>query len=200
MINVIIMGAHGTGKGTQSKRLAANPHFKSENGTGFVHISTGELLRAEMADNTELGQHITETMNKGEYVSDAIASSMVMNKTHLHGGYKADGFIFDGFPRTEEQVTFLDRVITSFKAEINIVLNIVVDGKILLERIMERGAKENRPEDQDKKLVIKRMKTYAAESAPVLNTYRERGLVVDIDGVGTEEEVYERILNAITGE
>lgn len=199
MLNIIILGAPGSGKGTQAKKLIANSEFKQyPSSSGLIHISTGDLLREEMDKNTELGVHITDAMNKGEYVSDAHASQLVMNKTHEYGGYRVDGFVFDGFPRTLPQCLFLDRLLASFQAEVNVVINLDVDNLTLIERLLERGKTSARPEDKNKKIIIQRIKTYYEDIESIHKYWSD--IIIDINGNGTPEEVNQRIINALSGE
>ena len=197
MLNIIFVGAPGTGKGTQAKRLVADPDFSSVD-KKLYHISTGELLREEMAKGSALGLEITENMNAGKYVSDAYASQMVMNKTHELGAWRTAGFVFDGFPRTLPQCEFLDRLLSRSQAEVNVVINLVVDSPTLIARILERGKTSGRAEDQTKKAIVNRMKIYLEETTPILDYYKD--MVIDIDGTGTPDEVYTRIVKALTGE
>jgi len=193
MLNVIIFGAPGSGKGLQSKKLAADPTFKKS--SGLIHISTGDLLREEMNKHSILGDQIAENMNRGEYVSDAFASQILMNKVHELGGYKVDGFIFDGFPRTLPQCSFLDRVLASFKAEVNVVINLQVDSKTLIERLIERSKTTGRTDSLTEKDAKNRLKIFALETLPILEYWKD--IVTNIDGTATPDEVYKSIFNVL---
>jgi len=192
------MGACGSGKGTQARKLVADKDFGTNDGRTLIHLSTGELLREEMAKGSEIGIEITEKMNSGQYVSDAFASQLVMNKMHELGGWKVPGFIFDGFPRTLPQCISLDRLVAGFRAEINVVINLKVDSPTLIERLLERGKTSGRPEDQTKKAIVTRLKVYIDQTTPILEYYKD--IVIDVDGTGTPDEVYARIVKALTGE
>lgn len=198
MLNVILIGAPGSGKGTQSKRLVADPDFGATADKKLYHISTGELLREEMAKGSPLGLEITETMNAGKYVSDAFASQILMNKVHELGAWRTAGFVFDGYPRTLPQCVSLDRILSGFQAEVNVVINLKVDSPTLIERLLERGKTSGRADDQTKKAVVGRLKVYVTETTPLLEYYKD--IVIDVDGTGTPDEVYARIVKALTGE
>ncbi len=193
-----MIGAPGTGKSVQAKRLIADPDFGAETDKKMFHISTGDLLRQEMANGTPLGIEITETMNAGKYVSDAYASQMVMNKTHELGAWRTAGFVFDGFPRTLPQCEFLDRLLSRFQAEVNVVINLKVDSPTLIARLLERGKTSGRADDQTKTAIVSRLKIFVTETTPLLDYYKD--IVIDVDGTGTPDEVYSRIVKALTGE
>lgn len=200
MFNVLIIGAPGVGKGTQSKKLSNDDSFKSKdkkNTSGLVHLSTGELLRKEMESESELGKFITDTMNSGKYVSDEIASQTVMNFILSHDPYTTDGFVFDGYPRTLKQCDFLDSLLAKYHEKLNVVIHIKVEGKVLVKRLLERGKTSGRPEDADKAVIIERLKVYAAQTEPIIEHYKLKGLLIEVDGNQSEEEVYNSIMKLI---
>ena len=190
-MNIIIFGPPGAGKGTQSKFIV--------NKYGLYQLSTGDLLRNEIKNKTELGSKITRIMNNGELVSDEIVSNLiakfVSNDTYKHS------IIFDGYPRTLAQANNLDKLLKQNKQKINIVLKLSVSLETVKKRILERQSQENRADDNEE-IAIKRYKTYEKSSEPVMNYYKRSNLLKVVNGEATISEInseISRLIDTIKG-
>jgi len=187
MLNIILFGPPGAGKGTQSLKIAEK--------FGLIHISTGDLLRAEVAAGTELGKAAKSLMDKGILVSDDIVIGMLDSK--ISGNSSAKGFIFDGFPRTLPQAKALDELLLKYKQSINITLALEVDEEELYNRISLRGKSSGRADDQDKNTFLKRMQVYNTETAPLKNYYKSKGVLVPINGIGEIDDIFNSLCSEI---
>jgi adenylate kinase len=187
MLNIILFGPPGSGKGTQAKRLS-----KSE---GLVHISTGDLFRAEMKEGTPLGKKAKDYITKGELVPDEVTIGMLKNKVQDHP--EANGFIFDGFPRTKAQAKALDDLLDETGYCIDALIALEVPEQEIVRRILERGKSSGRTDDSDEEIIRKRYEVYQKETAPVFEYYEEAGIAYRIDGKGTVDEIYDRLTEAI---
>ena len=170
-MNLIIFGPPGAGKGTQSKYIA-NKYY-------LYQLSTGELLRNEIKNKTELGLKISSIINSGELVSDEIVSNLI-EKFISNNNYK-NKIIFDGYPRTLSQAKNLDNLLNKYKQKIDIVLKLSVNLETVKKRILERQAQENRADDNEE-IAIKRFKTYEKASEPVLDYYKQSNLLKVVNG------------------
>ncbi len=186
MLNLILFGPPGSGKGTQAEKLIDKYNLK--------HISTGDLLRAEVAAQTELGVKAKAIMDKGELVSDEIVIGMIENK--LKEGKLEEGYIFDGFPRTVDQARALRNLLTDHGMEINLVVALQVDKEELIKRLLKRGEESGRTDD-NLETITNRINVYENQTKPVTRYYGKRKLYQPIDGVGTIEEIFLRILAEI---
>lgn len=186
-LNIVLFGPPGAGKGTQSDFLIK--HFD------LVHLSTGDLLRAEKEAGTELGLAAQEIMGRGELVSDDIVIGMIRNKIDAH--HEAKGFIFDGFPRTEAQAKALDDMLNAKSEPIVAMLSLEVPEEELVKRLLNRGKTSGRVDDQDEATARKRIVVYARETAPLKDYYKAQGKYKAIDGVGTMAQITERLVQAI---
>lgn len=187
MLNIILFGPPGSGKGTQAKRLS-----KSK---GLVHISTGDLFRAEMKEGTPLGKKAKDFITKGELVPDEVTIGMLKNKVEDHP--EANGFIFDGFPRTRAQAEALDDLLDEEGYCIDALIALEVPEAEIVRRILERGKSSGRTDDSDEEIIRKRFEVYQKETAPVFEYYEEAGIAFSIDGKGTVDEIYDRLVEAI---
>lgn len=188
MHNIILFGAPGSGKGTQSDILAEKYNF--------FHISTGDILRSEIAAGTELGKKAKTIVDAGKLVSDEIVISMV-EQAILKNKDKYKGVIFDGFPRTREQASALDRMLEKMGTSIHQVLYLEVNVDELIKRIGIRAQTSNRSDDNDINIINARINEYNEKTKPVLDFYIEQGKYTKLKGVGTIEEINGRICEAI---
>ena len=186
MFNIVIFGAPGSGKGTQSDFL-----IKKYN---LVHLSTGDLLRAEIAAKSELGKIAEGLIAKGEFVPDQLIIDLLANTIDKYPA--ANGFIFDGFPRTVVQASALDKMLAERSMQVNIMLNIAVDNDDLVARLLNRGKTSGRSDD-NLETIKQRLKTYEEKTMPVIDFYDKQGKNNPIAGMGTMDEVFARICSAI---
>jgi adenylate kinase len=186
-LNIVLFGPPGAGKGTQSEFLIKK--------YGLVHLSTGDLLRAEKDAGTELGLRAQEIMGRGELVSDDIVIAMVRNK--IEANNQAAGFIFDGFPRTRAQAEALDAMLNSKSQPITAMLALEVPDAELVKRLAKRGETSGRVDDQDEAIARKRIMVYQGETAPLKEYYAAQGKFKGIDGVGSVEDITSRLVKAI---
>lgn len=183
---VVLMGAPGAGKGTQAKLL--------QEAIGLPQISTGDLFRANLKNQTELGQLAQTYMDKGELVPDHVTVAMVQER--LSQPDCAQGAILDGFPRTTTQAEALDQLLADIDGEISIVPYIKVDEEVLVQRLINRGKIEGRADDNEQ-TIRTRMQVYQEETAPLLAYYRNRGLLVEINGEQSVEAVQQDLVRSI---
>lgn len=186
MSYVILVGPPGAGKGTQAKRL--------EHEMGIPQVSTGDLFRYNLKNQTELGKLAQTYMNKGELVPDEVTVAMV--KDRLARPDCAKGALLDGFPRTIAQAEALDELLEAMGAAITVVPHIHVSQDVLVARLLKRAVLEGRADDTEE-AIRTRMEVYEASTAPLLDFYRQRGLVVTIDGEQSIDEVYAELTQKI---
>lgn len=187
MLNLVLFGPPGSGKGTQSTKLIEK--YK------LVHLSTGDILRGEIAAQTPLGIEAKKKMEKGELVSDDIVIGMISNK--LDHNVNAKGFIFDGFPRTTAQAKALDNLLTQKGTAITVMLSLDVEKQELINRLLNRGKDSGRADDQDLSVIENRIAVYNRETAVVQDYYKAQGKLKDIHGVGTVDDIFNRLCKAI---
>jgi adenylate kinase len=183
MISLLIFGPPGSGKGTQSVKLAEK--------FNLIHLSTGDLLRAEISDETDLGKRVSSIMSKGELVPDEIVIEMIATK--VDGGKNKGGFIFDGFPRTVEQAVALEEMLKDRKLEINKMLVLDVDHDQLVARLLNRAALSGRSDDQDVSVIENRIDVYKSKTEPIINYYRKVGKYQPVNGMGSIDEIFDRL-------
>lgn len=188
MLNIILFGPPGAGKGTQAIKIAQKYNL--------IHISTGDLLRAEVKAGTELGNAAKSLMDKGILVSDEIVTSMIDSK--INKNLTAKGFIFDGFPRTLNQAESLDKLLLKYNVSITLTLALEVDEEELYKRISLRGRLSGRADDQDRDTFLKRMQVYNTETAPLKKYYHNKGILVTSNGIGEIEDIFASLCNEIT--
>lgn len=185
-MKMLIMGAPGAGKGTQATALAQR--------FGVPAISTGDIFRANIKQQTPLGVKVKTMIDAGEYVPDDLTEEIVADR--LAQPDCSDGFLLDGFPRTMHQVHFLDRHLAAEDQSLDAVVSLQVDPEELVARLLERAVKEGRADDNED-TIRRRMEVYAGQTAPLLFHYENKGLLVEIEGTGTVEQVRERMFEAI---
>jgi len=183
MLNIVIFGAPGSGKGTQSDLLKKN--------YDLVHISTGDVLRTEIKNETELGKIAKEYIDKGQLVPDELICDMLDVKlSSLSDGVK--GVIFDGFPRTVAQAEALEEMLARRGEEVSVLLDLQVEEAELVSRLLERGKISGRSDDNED-TILSRLKVYHSQTAPLAEYYLNKGKHVAINGIGAIEEIFSRI-------
>ena len=186
-LNIVLFGPPGAGKGTQSERLIQK--------YGLIHLSTGDIFRANMKGETELGILAKSFISKGHLVPDEVTINMLKEEVLKHADAK--GFIFDGFPRTTVQAIALDEFLATTNASIKVMLALEVEENELRERLMKRALVSGRADDADEKIIQNRINVYKNETAPVKTFYEKQNKFIAIDGIGTIDEISARIYDAI---
>lgn len=184
MLKIVLLGAPGTGKGTQSEKLVAL--------YGVPQISTGDLLRKAVADQTDLGQQAKAAMDAGELVSDDIVVGMIRER--LNESDTADGFILDGFPRSLAQAKALDELLVRLDRPLDRVVHVQVDDEEIVKRLLARGRA-----DDTEETIRNRLNVFQQQTQPLVDFYREKELLATVSGVGEIDEIFERINTAIAG-
>jgi adenylate kinase len=187
MLNLVLFGPPGAGKGTQSTKLIEKYQL--------IHLSTGDILRAEIANSTALGLEAKKLMDQGLLVPDEVVIGMISSK--LDANKDARGFIFDGFPRTTAQAEALDELLTEKNTSINLMLALDVSDEELTKRLLKRGLDSGRADDQDESIVRKRIVEYNNKTAPLKEYYSNQGKFVSISGTGTVKEIFDALCQEI---
>lgn len=187
MLNIVLFGPPGAGKGTQSEKIISN--YK------LTHLSTGDLFRKHLGEGTELGQLARKFMDEGRLVPDEVVIGMVDDK--IATTKDTNGFIFDGFPRTVAQAEALDKLMQKNNMEISGMIALDVEEKILKERIRERGKTSGRVDDQEESKIETRIRVYLDETLPVASYYEKQGKFTKVNGVGTIEDIFGDIKKVI---
>lgn len=187
MINIVLFGPPGAGKGTQAEII--------EKKFNLVHLSTGDIFRKNIKEQTELGKLAKNYMDKGELVPDEVTISMLESEVNKHPNSK--GFIFDGFPRTTKQAKALDDFLESKGTSITKMLSLEVDEEELKKRLLSRAESSGRADDANPEVVDNRIKVYHRETAPVAEYFRAQNKFSPINGVGPLSEISERLFRAI---
>jgi adenylate kinase len=180
MLNLVLFGPPGAGKGTQSQKLIDKYNL--------VHLSTGDLLRSEITAGTELGLKAKSLMDQGLLVPDEVVIGMIDNK--LKENRNAGGFIFDGFPRTVPQAEGLDQLMAQNGTEITCMIALVVDEEELTKRLLLRGKTSGRPDDQNEELIRKRVKEYNTKTAQVADYYEKQDKFFSVHGIGEIDDIF----------
>jgi adenylate kinase len=187
MLNIVLFGPPGAGKGTQAAKLIEK--YK------LIHLSTGDILRGELAAKSPLGLEARKYMDKGELVPDEVVIGMIEVK--LDQNSSARGFIFDGFPRTKAQAGALDKLLEKKKTTITKMIALEVEKQELIKRLMGRGMVSGRADDQDINVIENRITVYNRETAPVIDYYSGQGKFKSVDGMGSIEEIFGRLCGTI---
>ena len=185
-MRLLIMGPPGVGKGTQAVGIAA--HY------GIPAISTGDIFRTNVKNQTPLGLEVSRIMAEGGYVPDSLTNAIVAHR--IDEPDAADGWLLDGYPRTAGQVTALDQELAKAGQVIDAVISLTAETDVLVDRLLKRAALEGRVDD-NAETIRHRMDIYAQSTDPLLATYRERGQLLEVDGIGTVDEVADRITSAL---
>ena len=187
MLNLVLFGPPGAGKGTQSENLI--------NKYGLVHLSTGDLFRKEIARGTDLGKKAKDIMDKGELVGDDIVIGMIESKLDENPNVK--GFIFDGFPRTSSQAISLDDLLQKKGTGISAMLALEVEDKELINRLLLRGQHSGRPDDKNEDVIRNRIVEYNSKTLPLKKYYNEQGKFHSIDGIGSVDQIFKDLVDRI---
>ena len=186
MLNIILFGAPGCGKGTQAQRLAE--HYD------LHHISTGEVIRSEIARGTELGRSMEGYISRGELAPDSIVVEMVRDYMRTHSD---KGCIFDGFPRTTTQAEIFDTMLAEIGSQVDVMIFMDVPEEELVKRILLRGKDSGRKDDASEEVIRNRIEVYRQQTAIVADYYTKQQKYAEIDGLGTMDEVFERLCKVI---
>lgn len=187
-MRIVLMGPPGAGKGTQAVVVAEQ--------LGVPHISTGDIFRANVGQGTELGVLAKGYMERGEYVPDEVTNQMVAGR--LAAPDTDAGFLLDGYPRTLDQVAELDKMLEPTGLGVEKVVELTVDTDEVVSRLLKRAVEQGRADDTEE-VIRRRMEVYGEQTAPLTDVYGGRGLLVRVDGMGSIEEVRDRILAALKG-
>jgi adenylate kinase len=183
MFNIILFGPPGSGKGTQSERLISK--------YGLKHLSTGDILRNEIASQTPLGLEAKNFMDKGQLVPDEVVIGMISSA--LDNNSRAQGFLFDGFPRTEAQSEALDKLLKLKQTEIGVVLALEVNEEELVKRLLNRGLTSGRSDDNNEAVIRARIIEYHKKTSAVADYYRKFNKVINIPGEGSVDEIFDSL-------
>lgn len=187
MLNIILFGPPGCGKGTQASKLIE--HY------GLIHISTGDLLRAEIGAGTPLGLEAKKFMDQGKLVPDDVVIGMISSK--LESNPDTKGIIFDGFPRTTAQAEALDKLLKFKNTEIKVVLSLLVNDEDLVVRLKKRAEVSGRVDDQDETVIRRRLQVYKDETAQVANHYDAQGKLENVNGEGNIDDTFQLLKDTI---
>jgi adenylate kinase len=187
MINLVLFGPPGSGKGTQSVKLQEKYNL--------MHISTGDLFRMHMRENTALGKEAKSYMDKGDLVPDQVTIGMMNDTIEQHP--EVNGFIFDGFPRTAKQAEALDAFLNGRNTPVSKMISLNVDNEELVKRLLNRGKDSGRSDDQDENIIRNRIQVYNDKTLPVASYYADQNKFASVEGVGSIDEIFERICAVI---
>ena len=186
MTRLLIVGPPGAGKGTQAARISE--HF------GIPTISTGDIFRKNIADGTELGTQVKAIVDAGDYVPDSLTNALVTDR--LNEADAAGGFLLDGYPRTTDQVRYLTELLSSHGHALDAVIQLVADQEEIVRRLRQRALDIGRVDDSEE-AIRHRQEVYLRETSPLIDLFREQGLLVEIDGLGAIDDVTERIFESL---
>lgn len=185
-MRLLIMGPPGAGKGTQALNIAKE--------FNIAHISTGDIFRENLKKETPLGKEAKSYMDKGIYVPDEVTNRIVEDR--LTWSDVTNGFLLDGYPRTLDQVKFLDQLLLKKHQKLDKVIELVVDTKVVIERLVKRAKEQNRIDDTEE-VIAKRLEVYKSETAPLIAEFEKRGILEKIDGMLSVDEVSEKIFSRL---
>lgn len=186
MFNFILFGPPGSGKGTQSVKVAEKYNL--------AHISTGDIFRRNIRENTPLGKKVKDIMGKGDLVPDAVLVEILEDALNLESG--VDGFVFDGFPRTLQQASDLDMIMQNRNDRVTLVVALEVNDNEIIGRLLKRAEIEGRKDDT-KEVIGNRIQVYNSQTQPLIHYYQERGLFHSVNGIGSVEEIFNNICRLI---
>ncbi|MFN8239222.1 MAG: adenylate kinase [Bacteroidales bacterium] len=188
MVNFLIFGPPGSGKGTQSVKLAEK--------FNLMHLSTGDMLRAEIASGTELGKKMSSIMATGELVPDEVVIEMIAAR--IDSAVNISGFLFDGFPRTVAQTIALEKMLNERGMKIDSMLVLDVDHDELVKRLIARAELSGRPDDKDPAVIENRIDVYKSKTEPIINYCQEKGIYQPVNGMGSIEDIFLRLSAQMT--
>ena len=186
MSRLLLIGPPGAGKGTQAAKLAEAFQIPA--------ISTGDIFRENVRSETELGQQAKAFMDRGEYVPDSLTNALVRDR--LDWDDAKNGFLLDGYPRTADQVVELDSILSDKDESLNAVVLITADTDEVVRRLLNRAQEQGRADDTED-VIRRRLEVYAEQTAPLIDVYSKRNLVIEVDGLGAVDEVTKRIVDAL---
>ena len=186
MTRLLIVGPPGAGKGTQAARICERFDIPT--------ISTGDIFRKNIAEQTELGRQVKAIVDAGDYVPDTLTNALVTDR--LNEADATGGFLLDGYPRTTDQVHYLDALLGSHGHALDAVIRLVADQEEIIRRLRQRAIDQGRVDDSEES-IRHRQEVYIRETAPLIDMFRERGLLVEIDGLGEIDDVTTRIFEAL---
>lgn len=186
MTRFLIVGPPGAGKGTQAARIAKS--------FGIPTISTGDMFRSNIAESTELGLQVKAILDAGDYVPDSLTNALVEDR--LRAADAANGFLLDGYPRTTDQVRFLDDLLAASGHALDVVIQLVADQDEIVRRLRKRALEQGRTDDSEE-AIRHRQEVYRRETEPLVAEYRARDLLIEVDGLGEIDEVTERLFSAL---
>ena len=187
MLNLVLFGPPGAGKGTQANLLIEKYNL--------IHLSTGDILRGEITAGTKLGLEAKSLMDRGDLVPDEVVIGMISSK--LDNNPDANGFIFDGFPRTAAQATALDNLLAEKGTAISAMLSLKVEDAELIRRLLERGKNSGRADDKNKAIIANRINEYNTKTAPLKEYYSAQNKLSEIEGVGSVDEIASKLNQVI---
>ncbi|MCU1515006.1 MAG: adenylate kinase [Microbacteriaceae bacterium] len=186
MTRLLIVGPPGAGKGTQSARLTS--------AYGIPAIATGDIFRYNIANQTPLGVEVKAIVDAGDYVPDSLTNALIASR--LEEADAADGFLLDGYPRTLEQVGFLDRLLAAKGQALDAVIQLVADQEEVVERLRHRAIEQGRSDDTEE-AIRHRQEVYARETSPLIAVFQQRGILIEVDGLGEIDDITNRISEAL---
>tara|TARA_B100000963_G_scaffold228825_1_gene199657 strand:- start:79233 stop:79811 length:579 start_codon:yes stop_codon:yes gene_type:complete len=187
MINIVLFGKPGAGKGTQANFLKIK--------YSLVHISTGDLFRYNLKNKTELGKLAKSFMDKGDLVPDQVTIKML--EEEVKKNTNAKGFLFDGFPRTKSQAEALDNFLENYKMQISATISLEVEDNVLIKRLLERGKSSGRIDDQNETKIINRFKEYNKKTSPLKTYYNDQNKFYSVSGIGSIDIITNRLVQVI---